>query len=232
MDELTKLYLQWYKELSEIAPHFSDDKYSNPYYMAIPKDWNQSDNKVMIVGEEGYGEKGCGKIQKWTMQKIQEWMLYYLNTQLNENKEDPDYNKSPFWRRIRKIKSPSTSFIWNNIDKIHSLQWNGGLKYKLSVSDRKTLHSTETKVLYEEIKIARPNIVVFFGWYGVSLRAELPSIYDKLYGNAKRITKKDVYVIEEDGIFYIFTWHPNRQPREYEEKVIAEIQKVMKQPTN
>ena len=227
INELTNLYLKWYKELSEIAPHFSSDKYSNPYYIAIPKNWDQSKNKIMIVGEEGYGEHGCGKMQKWSMQEIQEWMLYYLNTQLNGNKENPDYNKSSFWNRIRKIKLPNTSLIWNNIDKIHSRQRSNGLKYKLSVSDRRSLHSTETKVLYEEIKITRPTIVVFFGWYGISLRLELPSIYNKLYGDSKRITKKDIYIIEEDGIFYVFTWHPNRQPREYEEKVIAEIQNVM-----
>ena len=225
-EKLTELYLRWYAELYNCAPKLLSEAYSNPHYVAVPKDWDRARAKIMIVGEEGYGKSGCGRLVGWTMHEIREWTLSYLNVQLSGNKEHTDYNRSPFWNRIRRIKSKNTSFVWNNIDKIYN-RIPTGRNHALSISDRKRLHSTRTKVLREEIEIIFPDIVVFFGWHNHSLEAELPELYNRLYGNGRQAVEKGVYTIECDERIYIFTWHPFYQPLKYEDEVVAEIKRAI-----
>ena len=181
----------------------------------------------MIVGEEGFGTYGCGKqgkpheiIDCHDVESIQNLNYTFLRKQLG--KEVGDINASPFWRRFREIAKYGEC-AWSNIDKIHLLRnWN----CKLSNKDRKLLHSINTRILLEEISILNPTHVVFFGWYGVSLQHELPSLFKKMYPNGlgdNSVWNKDVVAFEEDGRHYIFAYHPNwgYRNRGYEDKVIS-----------
>lgn len=228
--QLIELYNRFLVDIERTAPELLGDKYSNPYFISIPENWFQPGKpRILIVGEEGFGKYGCGKqgdaeylIPYHDIEKIQNLNRTYLKIQLG--KEEGTLNRSPFWGRLRQIAKYGEC-AWSNIDKIHLLRERN---CKLSNNDRKLLHSIDTRLLSEEIAILNPTHVVFFGWYGVSLQHELPSLFEKMYPNGlgdNSVWNKDVVAFEEDGRYYIFAYHPNWgcRHRGYEEKVITAV---------
>ena len=216
------------EDVEKNTPKLLGPAYSNPYYISIPDDWFEAQSpRIMIVGEEGFGAYGCGKngmpdeiIDCHDIERIQDLNYTYLRKQLG--REFGDINSSPFWRRFREIAKYGEC-SWSNIDKIHLLRdWD----CRLSNKDRQLLHSINTRILHEEISILKPTHIVFFGWYGVSLQHELPSLFEKMYPKGlgdNSVWYKDVVSFEEDGRHYIFAYHPNwgYRNRGYEDKVIS-----------
>ena len=104
---------------------------------------------------------------------------------------------------------------------------------KLKQNERESLHSTP--ILPKEIDILRPTHVIYFGWYGISLEKELPDVFSCLYPNGlgdESLWKDEKMAkFQENGIWHIFTYHPNwgyRQKRDdngksYEDKVLNQI---------
>lgn len=232
-----KLLAASFRHLEDIeknAPKLLGSAYSNPYYISIPDNWFETQSpRIMIVGEEGFGTYGCGKndtpdkiIDCHNIESIQALNYNYLRIQLG--REAGDINSSPFWRRFREIAKHGEC-SWSNIDKIHLLRnWN----CRLPNNDRKLLHSINTRILYEEISILNPTHIVFFGWYGISLQHELPSLFERMYPNGlgdSSVWYKDVASFKEDGRHYIFTYHPNWGYRNhgYEDKVISTLKKSL-----
>ena len=225
---LIELDNRFLKDIETDVPCLLEKKFSNPYFISIPESWFTTNSpRILIVGEEGFGTYGCGKqgnpheiIDCHDVESIQNLNYTFLRKQLG--KEVGDINASPFWRRFREIAKYGEC-AWSNIDKIHLLRnWN----CRLSNKDRKLLHSINTRILHEEISILNPTHVVFFGWYGVSLQHELPSLFKKMYPNGlgdNSVWNKDVVAFEEDGRHYIFAYHPNwgYRNRGYEDKVIS-----------
>lgn len=226
--QLTAVYQRYYDDLRSTAPELLDDGYSNPYYSSIPDGWFESTTRIMIVGEEGFGTWGCGKgdehpIPANDFETIQNLNYNYLRKQLLQ--DDGKLNNSAFWKRFRKI-SPYGVCSWTNIDKIHRL---ANKNCALSQTERKKLHSINTRVLFEEINILNPTHIIFFGWYGVSLRHELPDVYSLLYPNGSSdnsLWDQNVVPIQNDGRIFIFAYHPNWGYRNkgYEDKVLKTIQ--------
>lgn len=223
--QLTSMYNSWLNELRDTAPTLLGEAYSNPYFSSIPDDWFDTDKpRILVVGEEGFGTWGCGKgdnsISADEIERIQKLNFNYLQKQLNPTCAS-DINKSPYWRRFREMAMHGIC-AWTNIDKIHVLDEK---RCTLSETDRKLLHSTNTKILAEEIALLNPTHIVFFGWHGTSLCYELPELYSKLYPNGakdKSVWDKTVVHFPHDGRHYIFTYHPNWGYRNagYEDKVI------------
>jgi len=60
-NRLKECYKEWFEELVHDEGFFLGDDYSNPYYCAVPVNWYEYANRVLIVGEEGHGNWGCGK---------------------------------------------------------------------------------------------------------------------------------------------------------------------------
>lgn len=257
---LKTIYIEYAAELAELYENSSqfdkEIKKSCPYYIQIPDNWFDKENRILIVGEEGSGD---GKIKnsdgteteinistefEAALSVMQTFNYEYMRVQLGIE-TDPKIiethgkNNSPFWNRFRKIREISEfgSIAWSNIDKIHNL--NPKRKsYRLSESDRKALHSTKIAVLKNEIEILEPTMVVFFGWYNTSLKHELPDLYKQLYvknevGNY--IWKNNVVSFKHDNINYIFSYHPGwgcRQKDGYEEKVRDEVERRIRQSLN
>lgn len=233
---LRKLYEDWSDELIRNCPELLGEAYSNPYYIAIPYGWEEAQQRIMIVGEEGHGEWGCGKAYgwkksdpAWTINDIEK-IHYYNDWALSE------YTKgkmSPFWRRFKKIKELGFPCVWNNLDKIHYREKRDDA-YHLNEDERSMLHSTPTKVLQKEIEILKPTVVVFFGWYYDSLVEELPDICAELYPGGKgddSLWKYSFYTIKKDNITYIFTYHPGwrkNKPKDYEDRVMDEVKQAAK----
>ena len=232
--ELFEVYQQWYGQLTELLKKYS---YSHPYYLHIPDDWCQSTYRILIVGEEGYGEKEFNL----SIEKAQEFNRKYLLSQIDPDQLDKNdrYKRSgsSFWRRIRSIdelmkdNGSPYSITWTNLDMIHHSIKKGNCKLKQT--ERESLHSTP--ILPKEIDILRPTHVIYFGWYGISLEKELPDVFSRLYPNGlgdESLWKDEKMAkFQENGIWHIFTYHPNwgyRQKRDdngksYEDKVLNQI---------
>ena len=251
--ELLEVYQQWYEQLTELlekCPVFRDRQYSHPYYLHIPDDWYQSTYRILIVGEEGRGEKPFDR----PIEEAQEFNRTYLLRQLGKSSQydrQYEWNNSPFWRRIRSIdelmKGKDHSITWTNLDMIHH---NGTKDCALTAKERKALHDTDIKILSKEIDILQPTHVIYFGWYFISVRAELHNdhsdVFKHLYTSEKRrdnsqwgkekMTKYPEYQKNGNVIWHIFTYHPgwvNRQKQafkeEYEKKVLDQISDTLTQ---
>lgn len=212
--KLREMYQKWIQQVEECSETKSllGESFSNPYYISTPKEWHQAKNKILIVGQEGHGEFGSGKTVGWHYKKdinrIQEYNQKYLHIQWNSIRDDLEYeyNKSCFWKVFRDIKekanksSTTVSCAWSNIDKIHRLGHgsnNCALLENNKFNQRKALHTIETKVLLEEIKILMPDIVVFLGTHYTSLEYALgnPSIR-QVVENKWSINKHE-FIVEE-----------------------------------
>ena len=220
---LEQIYNNWLNELKVNAPFIFEDKYSNPDFMSIPEKWfDTTGPRIMVVGEERFGEWGNGKRQAEpvppeAIATIQQFHKDYLESQLEQ--EESELNTSAFWRRFRRIAEYGLC-SWTNIDKFHVL---GLSNCALSNSAREKIHSVDTKILFEEIAILNPTHIVFFGWHGESLKYELPELYKALYPTGKNdssVWKNNVVPIEHGGRTYIFAYHPNRRSKAYEDKVL------------
>ena len=249
-NKLLEAYQQWYGQLTELlktCPEFRDKKYtySHPYYLHIPDDWCQSTYRILIVGEEGYGEKEF----ELSIEKAQEFNRKYLLSQIDPDQLDKNdrYKRSgsSFWRRIRSIDKLMKdngfpySITWTNLDMIHHSIKKGNCKLKQK--ERESLHSTPKKILSEEIDILRPTHVIYFGWYGISLEKELPDVFHSLYpnglGDDSQWKDEKMAKFQENGIWHIFTYHPSwgyRQKRDdngksYEDKVLDQISETLTQ---
>lgn len=229
------MYKTWEAELKDTCPQLICENFSHPYYLHIPGNWYEQKCRILVVGKEGHGTHQFNS----PIEEAQRFNREYLACQLNQSNTDSSKekiysrNNSPFWNRIRRInklpKSDEISITWTNIDKIHRV----GSKCPMTEDQRCELHQTPTAILAEEIKLLQPNIVIFFGWYDVSLEQELPTVFQKLkqhdldyplYWKESRMK-----TISEGGISYIFTNHPNWGQRQkgYEEKVISEVDRTV-----
>lgn len=193
--KLLELYKSWWKEI--IKTEFCGASFSNPYFCGVPEGWEESNTRVMICGQEGFGawyksgvdnivtlpisEPICDSELEKAKMKLQKNNLDYVNGTGEKNYKNN--TRSPFWKRFKQIqflsseklklkdlieKDAKIPMIWNNCDKIcNGIKEENG---KLTDKERKKLHSTKIKVLFEEIKILKPTHIVFFGWYELALR--------------------------------------------------------------
>ena len=245
--ELNCIYEQWSIQALNICRHLEPDlKYSNPYYIYVPETWVKAKNRIMIVGEEGYGiwgrgSKFCtaygkdyGYEWKWEFNDIGKIQSY-------NGKSISDYGKStPFWRRysaIAQICGFDIACVWNNLDKIHSIEKRPKLCYRLSESEECALHSTNIKILKEEINILQPSVIVFFGWHYKALEMEnlfSKEKYEELYNNWYKCRDDKNWIAELEyelngkTVKCIFTQHPGwrgkHKPKNYEETIIKLVE--------
>ena len=235
--QLKIAYSNWLDELRNKEPNLLSDAFSNPYYACIPKGWSDSEVRILIVGEEGFGLWGRGRedgVMPDDIESIQTFCWSSLASYLNQELEYElyplayhfQYRHSPFWSRARKLFERGVC-AWTNIDLIHYRSDENG-KCVLSDIDRARLHSLDSRILAETIDIMQPTHVVFSGWYGISLKHELPEVFQELYpndlGDDSR-WKKNVVTVPYKGIYYIFSYHPNWGIRQknYEKRVLSEL---------
>lgn len=242
-NELFDVYQKWKQELKQTCPELINEQYSHPYYLHIPDKWYESQYRILIVGEEGYGEKTFDT----SIKKAQEFNRTYLLSQIDPDQLDKNdrykRNGSSFWRRIRSIaelmkgNGSSYSITWTNLDMIHHLK-TGDRKCVLQDDERIALHSTPTKILSEEIRILEPTHVIYFGWYGISLEKELPAVFRLLYpnglGDDSQWKEEKMAKYQENGVWHIFTYHPGwgRKPKDYEDKVLDRILETLTQESS
>lgn len=117
-----------------------------PFLVSASEKYKQSNLKVAFVGQETNG---------WTChQTIEEQMQTY--TRFNYGKK---YYASPFWNVIRKIEKnlniESYSSMWLNLNRYDENN------KRPSKKNRTQLQMLDT-ILYEELKILQPNVIIWF----------------------------------------------------------------------
>ena len=254
-EKLVAAYLEWYEELKEKQPQLLGDDYSNPYYCSIPADWYEAKNRVLIVGEEGHGDWGCGKWGEGELKygpeeidKIQTYNWSYLSSNLYSNPKEEsikfnrlypgacwkEYNSSRFWTRARNICREDIVCAWTNADKIHRKK-SSSPSCALTDSQRKKLHSLDHKILQSEIGILDPTHVFFFGWRRKSFETDLPDVFEEFYrkdSNGHDIYSDHVAVFRLNSRWYIFTKHPGARNlpggyRAYEQSVLEAFSQTL-----
>ena len=183
--ELYDLYKGRWETLEKILN--SNPNLSHPQLMWVPEDYLKARFKLMIVGQQanrwGFDK---GKRQHFASNDI-------ISALIEEAKNfvtGPKYKNRPFWiasfNLNKLLKLPKYGFVWSNLIKLDdkSDKENEGARVK---------HDIEQKLcglglLQEEIKITRPNVVVFFTG---------PHYDNRLDEDFKGIDKKNVEPYKE-----------------------------------
>ena len=224
--ELKAVYEDWYREVRDM-PLLNSDAYTNPCYLGIPDNWFKNKHRILIVGEEMFGEDGNGKNLGYKPNEITKLQNHNLKVFQNAL-TPPDAFENPFWQRARRVAELGWPVAWTFLDKV-------GRKWithsRLVDQDRDLLHSVKIRVLAEEIRILQPTVVFFFGWIGTALKTELPEVYQMLYpgGDKDDSLWKNTYVSFTNGnTMYLFSYnayspHWRKKPKNYEEDIISKI---------
>lgn len=229
--ELFEKYSKWYKEIETVASHLLGDKYSNPWYMVVPNNWFSEPERILIVGEDGFGFDGNGKStgrKPFEIKRLQEDSLNFFNYHI-ANTCPGDHG---FWTRARLVAFRGVLVAYTFLNKF-SMRHDH--RSKPNESDRKLMHATVIKLLAEEIKITQPTVVYFFGWYGDALKEELPFVHQKLYPGGDKDSSMwlDSFAsFEDNGIRYIFSYNPyspywKNKPLDYEQQLLDELHKYI-----
>ena len=231
--QLSEIYYKHRCELQNICPYLVEEGYSHPYYLYIPDEWYERGYRILIVGEEGHGVKS----PDISIEEAQTFNKEYMESQLGISTAYPR-NASGFWNRIRKIHAlfdtEDVSITWTNIDKIHR---SGRGNCRLNDEERTDLHRVPTAVLAEEIELLNPTHVIYFGWYGISLKAELPKVFEMLYpsglGDFSVWKESKIATIVHENVKHLFTYHPawGQRQKGYEQRVLNTIKLSLKECT-
>jgi hypothetical protein len=157
-EQLLELYNKKMPLLKKSLDEYNEntkDKATNPLLIKVSEKWEDSEVKIMIIGQETYTWCGeCGNEGIFSA-NIKESLNIYNRFFLN------NYGyTSPFWNEFRRLsKSIKTNkkvdFSWNNVIKIGRI----GAGNIPNIND---IIYKDFNILIEEIKITKPNIVIFF----------------------------------------------------------------------
>ena len=180
--ELSDLYQDWSRKIFANAI-LRENNISLPYYIYLPDNWTDSKVRILIVGEEGYGHKGCDRDRNVTAEHIIETVQEFNKNCMFEWK----MNNRPFWRRFNKLREhlPDASFCWTNLDKVHRLidPSAKSKSCKLTALQRNELH--KYPVLQAETDIIKPTLF-FSAGTGILYNVNYPKSirnYMKTAGN-------------------------------------------------
>lgn len=230
-DKLIKLYQSKMPFLKKSLSKYNEqnnDKATNPLLIKVSEKWETSDVKIMIIGQETY---------TWCIECGEDG-VFSGNIDMSINV----YNKffyesfgytSPFWNEFRRIsKSISTAksvdFSWNNVIKIGRI----GAGNIPKIND---IIFNDFNVLIEEIKIIKPNILIFFTGprYNHHIKRFVGNFNVKTKENFKI---NELSFLEFDELEFdlcLRTYHPNYLYRSGKrEKIINEIIKEINNNIN
>lgn len=199
----------------------SDPSLSDPLLLSVDEKYSLSQTKIMIVGQETHkwewSQSDAERDPGYPINKPYSEYVSILMARYQRKHWRKFFNDSPFWKAADHIYEklnnypdrPDIGYIWNNIDKVDC---DGG---PLSALTRKKVWDCFF-VLDEELKITKPDVVIFFvGQRYDALLEEMnykiSPISEKMKGDFEWFAK-----IEREGILpeqsYILA-HPNRLQR-------------------
>lgn len=215
--KLSSLYESKWSKISDILR--VNERLSYPLFMSVPQAYIEAKRKLMIVGQQGYqwgfSKKDSGRDPKWN--STQTLMQEYKNFALGKQ-----YVKSPFWQAANKLynllnlNSPPGGFLWSNLITVDD--WNNRPNQAVEQS------VCELGLLSEEIKITKPDVVVFFT--GPNYDARLKDTFKGLeFKNIKNILAPTLAVINHPFLprSSFRTYHPKYLRLKKQWEIIDEI---------
>jgi hypothetical protein len=152
-----KLEILYKKHFDKALLEKNDLKISSPLLIKVNEEkYNNSDLKIMIIGQETFGWHG-----EFGSENIDKLMIGYDNYLTNNLRGK---NKRVFWKAFHYFEKElntfhhdkSTYYIWNNLIKISKYE-DKGMTNKIRNFERNNF-----SVILDEIKILKPDVVIFF----------------------------------------------------------------------
>jgi hypothetical protein len=151
--QLSSLYEDYLKRLSNLFDLHERHDYSLPLFMEVFPEYRNVAMKLMIIGKETNG--WYSTLADDEMMNVEKIVECYRKFELGKG-----YYHSPFWRFSKKLflelnpSSDITGLLWTNLSKIDQNQTTPGQN-----AEEKNFEGY--KLLEKEIEITKPNIVVF-----------------------------------------------------------------------
>jgi len=207
-NELKNLYKGYW---SNLLLNSCGKNSAHPLLIKVDKEYQVSDLKVMIVGQETDGWNGSFEYKKKNINELMyDYYNYFYNIaetdrlkeRLKKKRKRPFWNKKNFKYFQEKLKkefpNKKISFIWNNVSKIGKLD---------SGKPTETIKKFEDKyfkdVFKHEIKILKPDVIIFTtGDRKIPLK----------HNSVKSVKEEQVSEIIFDDfpeIVAVRTYHPN-----------------------
>lgn len=233
--KLKLIYQKWLASAEKTNGIFgtpnATDVFSNPYFFGVTEKWEQSDKRILFVGQEGYS----GHWNSYDMNvdghyinyndisKLQEASILTTNVSLTGKPQtitifgksfDVKPNVGSFWNAMKDIatnqgKTYAAECAWTNIDLVCYNQKRNKRRVLL-VKDRKRLHNGMPQVLEETIKAAKPTHVVFFSYRDVAAEHEF-GVTHKVFSKAFLGKKDKVLLFNFANTPCLMTYyHPNQ----------------------
>ncbi len=215
-DKLLKAQIEWNTYVVE--PYFVKYKnatLSRPYYMGVSKEYIESPQRIMIIGQE---TKDFGFYNDdWPMNDIREWSIDYLRKQLygiESTKNKCKYNHSAFWKLFRLFEQKGFAPCWNNIDKIQ--QTIDGktisLTFELESHFCQQYGNSKKSLIQNEIDVCKPKSILFITGpnYTHSMATSFGIDETLLWKYRPNIINpiSDITDILNNGTKCIWTYHP------------------------
>ena len=235
-DELLKRYSLFHK--SAILPKKLALKASPPLLVFPHERWNSARLKLLIVGQEtrrwvynphefdGIGESIAtfwdflqAKQGVGAMRALYQWYaLGRVHPKLN----------SPFWRGFRAIDAAisgtTDGALWTNVFKVNV---NGSVMRTCKRAEVAALQRVQQGLLFEEIAILKPDVVVFFSGprYDAAIRCEFPDM--EISSFSRRMPMTTLGLVRAVGLprRTIRTFHPEYLQRSNQLGILAKISK-------
>ena len=212
------------KLLDLYTNYFSKDKlkdeeilnFSRPFLIDVNDDYINSNNKVMIVGQETYTWYGLYRDFLNENNGVKKSQEIYKNFML---KNKANYN-SPFWNFFNKLEENSNAiFIWNNVYKLETIEYlehidKLGKKVGFSLLFKnknyqyliEKIRLFQRDILIKEIEILKPNVIIFLTGHP----------YDSLFMDKQFNNIENFYHdIDEAILLKIDKWKFGRFENEY-----------------
>lgn len=167
-----------------------DTELSCPFCMGLTDEYIGSNKKkIMIIGQAarklGSWSRQWKGIESdilfkdvdnneehWPAKRMQNWANDYLNVQqkLKKSTKQLKYKSSAFWDFFRDIKKLNdASLCWDDVDKVHFVrsegntetEWSLTYKDEVFLSAKYEYDNENNSLLQREIKIAKPDVVIF-----------------------------------------------------------------------
>lgn len=152
---------------------------SSPLCLYVPEKWLNSENRVLIVGQEtlGWGFQP-GKYYDWPYDSIANWQdftrvpnsvnaMVYGYRCFEFSRHQPENYRSPFWRAYRQFRRAlgepadgiNTSVLWTNLFRF---SLDSGSVIRGNQNEIQQIKKASQPVFIAEINILNPTAMVFF----------------------------------------------------------------------
>ncbi|MBK8509590.1 MAG: hypothetical protein IPL51_13430 [Candidatus Competibacteraceae bacterium] len=235
--------LEQYEKLKSSVRFRGDlpKRLSAPLCLYAPERWKNSENRVLIIGQETLGWGFCsGRYYDWPYEPIANWQdftrvqdsvtaMVHGYKSFEFSRYQPENYRSPFWQAYRQFREVlgeqrdgvETSVLWTNLFR---MSLDGGSVIKGSREEVEQIREASRAVLRAELRILKPTAVVFFTGpkYNEALYSLFPNI--EVFSFNGRDPQKTAQIMHPDLPSMAWrTYHPKYLSLSQQWGVIDEI---------